>query len=53
MQGYNFFSLLKQCVQILYSFNTTLINVRSPLQELLVFKVNLIRYFFSDTQFQR
>ena len=53
MQGYNFFSLLKQFVQTLYSFDATLVNVRSPLQELLVLKVNLIRYFFSDTQFQR
>ena len=53
MHGYNFFSLLKQFVQTLHSFNTTLINVRSPLQELRVLKVNLIRCFFSHTQFQR
>ena len=47
--GYNFFSLLKQFVQKLCSFNTSLINIRSPLQGLLVLKINLIRYFFSDT----
>ena len=48
MHGYNFFSLLKQFVQTLCGFNTTLINVRSPLQRLLGLKVNLIAYFFSD-----
>ena len=40
-------------VQTLCSFNTTVINVRSPLQGHLVLKVNLMRYFFSETQFQR
>ena len=39
--------------ETLCSFNTNLINARSPLQGLLVLKVNLIRYFFSDTQVQR